>query len=153
MPQRNGVFRMKQKDVLINIKGIYATEEEDADVIEMFTTGQYYKKNGNYYISYDETEATGFLGSRTIVKVERDDKVTVERSGNAISQLIVQKGVRHQCRYDIGYGDMTIGVSGSSIYSSLTDTGGNLAFRYSLDINSLLASENEMYIHIQEATN
>jgi uncharacterized beta-barrel protein YwiB (DUF1934 family) len=84
--------------------------------------------------------------------VERDDKVTVERSGNAISQLIVQKGVRHQCRYDIGYGDMTIGVSGSSIYSSLTDTGGNLAFRYSLDINSLLASENEMYIHIQEAS-
>jgi uncharacterized beta-barrel protein YwiB (DUF1934 family) len=142
-----------KKDVLINIKGIYSTEEEDADVIEMFTTGQYYKKNGNYYISYEETEATGFLGSRTTLKVERDDKVTVERSGNAISQLIVQKGVRHQCRYDIGYGDMTIGVSGSSIYSSLTDTGGNLAFRYSLDINSLLASENEMYIHIQEATN
>lgn len=141
-----------KKDVLISIKGVYSTEEEDADVIELFTTGQYYKKDGSYYISYEETEATGFEGSRTTVKVEDQDRVTVERSGNALSQLIVQRGVRHQCRYDMGYGDMTIGVSGSSIQSTLTDTGGSLSFKYSLDINSLLASENEMYIHIQEST-
>jgi uncharacterized beta-barrel protein YwiB (DUF1934 family) len=75
----------------------------------------------------------------------------MERSGQALAQLIIQRGVRHQCRYDAGYGDMTIGVSGGMIRSTLTDSGGNLEFSYSLDINSLLASENEMYIYIQEA--
>ncbi|MDL2233074.1 DUF1934 domain-containing protein [Ruminococcaceae bacterium OttesenSCG-928-L11] len=140
-----------KKDVLISIKGKYAAENEAADVIELITTGQYYKKNGHYYISYEESEATGFQGSRTTLKVENEDRVTMERSGEALAQLIVQKGVRHQCRYDIGYGDMTIGVSGGQIRSSLGDSGGKLEFTYSLDINSLLASENEMVIQIEEA--
>jgi len=139
-----------KKDVLINIKGIYANED-DRDVIEIFTTGQYYKKNGDYYISYDETEATGFEGSRTTLKVERE-KVTLERKGAANSQLIVEQGVRHQCYYDMGFGDLMIGVSGNRIKSSLTDAGGNLEFKYSLDVNSMLASENEMYINVQEST-
>ena len=140
-----------KKDVLISIKGVYAAVEEEADVVELFTTGEYYEQDGNYYISYDETEATGFEGSRTIVKVEKEDKVTVERSGQAVTQLIVQRGVRHQCRYDVGYGDMIIGVNGGSICSTLNADGGKISFKYSLDVNSLLASENEMYIHIQEA--
>jgi len=139
-----------KKDVLINIKGVYANED-DRDVIEIFTTGQYYKKNGDYYISYDETEATGFEGSRTTLKVERE-KVTLERKGAANSQLIVEQGVRHQCYYDMGFGDLMIGVSGNRIKSSLTDAGGNLEFKYSLDVNSMLASENEMYINVQEST-
>jgi uncharacterized beta-barrel protein YwiB (DUF1934 family) len=143
-------MKMK-KDVLISIKGVYFQEDANSDVIEMFTTGQYYKRGGIYYICYNESEATGYEGSRTTVKVEGPDKVTVERTGATATQLIVQKGVRHQCRYDMGYGDMTIGVSGSMIQSTLTDKGGNLTFKYSLDINSLLASQNEMYINIQES--
>jgi len=139
-----------KKNVLISIKGVYCTGEESPEVIELFTTGQYYKKKGSYYISYEESEATGYEGCRTTVSVEGDGKVTVERSGKSASQLIVQKGIRHQCRYNLGYGDMTIGVSGASVKSSLSDRGGNLEFKYSLDINSLLASENEMYIHIHE---
>lgn len=137
------------KDVLISIKGVYI-DEDDRDVVELFTIGQYYSRNGNYYISYDETEATGFEGSRTTLKVENEDKVTMLRSGAASSQLIVERGVRHQCHYDVGFGDMMIGVLGSRIKSSLTDAGGNLEFKYSLDINSLLASQNEMYIHVRE---
>ena len=140
-----------KKEVLISIKGVYLDENNDRDVVELFTTGQYYKKDGNYYISYEESEATGFEGSRTTLKVEREDMVTLERTGEALAQLIVQKGVRHQCRYDAGYGDMTIGVSGGMIRSTLDDSGGSLEFKYSLDIDTLFASENEMYILIAES--
>lgn len=138
------------KDVLINIRGIYNSQDEQ-DVIELFTTGQYYKENGCYYISYEESEATGFEGSRTTLMVDKEDMVTLERSGTANSQLIVQRGVRHQCYYDVGYGDLMVGIQGSRIKSSLTDAGGDLEIRYSLDINSMYSSENEMYINIQES--
>jgi Uncharacterized protein conserved in bacteria len=141
---------MKQKDVLINIKGVYRYDDDEDDVVELFTEGKYYKKNGDYYISYQESEATGFEGAQTTLRVEEQDKVTLVRSGPAVSQLIVQNGVRHQCHYDIGYGDMMIGVQGNLIRSSLGDHGGNLHFRYSLDVNSLLASENEMTINVKE---
>lgn len=140
-----------KKDVLISIKGVY-TAEDDKDVIELFTTGQYYKKNGDYFICYDETEATGFEGSKTTLQIGAE-RVVLQRTGTANSQLIVEQGVRHQCHYDIGYGDMMIGVSGSRIKSNLTDSGGNVEFKYSLDINSLLASENEMYVHVKESAN
>ncbi len=138
-----------KKQVLINIKGVYKNQD-DSDVIELFTTGQYYKKNGDYYISYEESEVTGFQGSRTTLRVEKENKVTLERSGTAKTQLIVERGVRHQCHYSVAEGDMMIGVMGNRIKSNLTDTGGNLEFKYSLDINSLLSSENEMYIFVKE---
>jgi len=138
-----------KKDVLINIKGVYVGED-DRDIVEIFTTGKYYKRNGCYFISYDETGATGFEGSKTTLKIDEDKCVTLERSGKTKSQLIVERGVRHHCYYDAGIGGMMIGISGSLIRSSLDDAGGNLEIKYSLDINSILASENEMYVNVKE---
>lgn len=139
-----------KKDVLISIRGIYGSEDEQ-DVIELFTTGQYYKRGGCFYISYEESELTGFEGSKTTLKVEEERMVTLRRSGKTSTQLIVEQGVRHQCHYDTGFGDMLVGVQGNRIKSSLTDAGGNLEIRYSLDINTMYSSENEMYIHIKES--
>lgn len=141
-----------KKDVLINIKGVYDTED-DRDVVEIFTTGTYYKRGGTYFICYDDTEATGFNGSKTTLAVDSRNRVTLERSGQSPTQLIVERGVRHQCHYDMGFGDLMIGVSGSSVKSSLGETGGNLEIKYSLDVNSMLASENEMYINVKESGN
>ena len=139
-----------KKDVVIKIKGVYR-QDGDEDQVELFTTGSYYKRNGHYYIAYDESEATGFEGARTVLKVEDSEKVTLTRSGgHARSQLIVERGVRHQCPYDTGYGPMMIGVSGDRIVSDLTDSGGNLEFAYSLDVNTLLASENAVFINVRE---
>ena len=137
-----------KKDVLINIRSIHSSED-DHDVIELFTTGQYYKRGESYYISYEESEATGFEGSTTTLKVEPEKMVTMSRSGAMNSQLIVERGVRHQCHYDVGHGELLVGVLGSRIKSSLTEIGGGLEIKYSLDINSMYASENEMYIHIK----
>ena len=86
----------------------------------------------------------------TTLTVMDENMVTMSRSGTANTQLIVQNGVRHQCYYDIGYGDMIIGVNGQSIRSSLGERGGDLKFAYSLDVNSMLASENEMIINVKE---
>jgi uncharacterized beta-barrel protein YwiB (DUF1934 family) len=143
-------YQMK-KDVTINIRSIFNYEHTEPDVIEMFTTGEFYRKGSKYYISYLESEATGFEGARTTLMVGEDQSsVTLSRSGREKAQLIVQNGVRHQCHYDMGFGDMMIGISGSSIHSSLSDSGGRLEFKYSLDVNSLLASENELLIIVNE---
>ena len=137
-----------KKDVLINIKSIHSSDD-DHDVIELFTTGQYYKRGRCFYISYDESESTGFEGSKTTLKVEPEKMVTLSRTGAASSQLMIERGVRHQCHYDVGYGDLLVGVQGSRIRSTLTESGGNLEIKYSIDVNSMYTSENEMYIHIK----
>lgn len=139
-----------KKDVLIEIKGVYR-QDDDEDKIELLTVGSYYKRNGHYYIAYDESEATGFEGTHTILKVEDGNRVTLKRTGAAKSQLIIERGVRHQCHYDMGIGSMMIGISGDRVIADLSDSGGTLEFDYSLDINTLLASENFVSISVRES--
>ena len=53
-----------KKDVLITLKGTHSLGGLSA-VIAMKTPGRFYRKNKLYYISYVETDATGFEGFRT----------------------------------------------------------------------------------------
>ncbi len=138
-----------KKDVIISIKGTQKVGD-DKDVIEMMTTGRFYRKNQLYYITYEETEATGYDGCRTSLKVGPNDKVTMTRFGPSRSQLIVEQGVRHQCQYDTGYGEMTIGVMGNRFESTLNERGGELTFGYTLDIEATVASENTVTVTLKE---
>ena len=133
-----------KKDVLITLKGTqYA--DGDSDSVELTTVGQLYRRNGVYYLCYEESEATGFQGAKTTLKVEGSRRVTMRRTGERMrSQLIIEKGERHQCCYDTGYGTMTLGIS------KIDDNGGRLSVRYTLDINAVQASENELLVDVEE---
>lgn len=135
-----------KKDVLIKIVGTQ-TADGDSDVVELLTTGSFYKKNDSYYILYDESEVTGFDGSRTVLRYDEGSRrVTMTRSGASHSQLIIEEGRRHQCNYDTGYGSLIIGISCNHLISSLTEEGGDIDFGYSLDVNSALTSENKVHV-------
>ncbi len=138
-----------KKEVMITITGDQTVDGE-TDTIEVLTTGNYYRKNGNYYISYEESQSTGMEGVRTTIKVEDEKKVTMMRSGNLKTQFIIENQVRHSCYYDTGQGGLMIGVWGNQIISSLKDSGGMLSFKYTMDINTALASENKVTINIKE---
>ena len=137
-----------QQNALIQIKGIQYLDD-DNDVVELTTVGSFFKKNNAYYIRYDESEATGFEGSRTTLKVEGNSCVTMQRTGTAQSQLIIEKGQRHQCLYSTGYGELVMGVSCDKITSSLSSEGGKLHFKYTLDLNASMASQNEVYVVVK----
>lgn len=138
-----------KKEVLIKIKGVQSIGGS-SDVVELFTTGNLYNRGGKFYISYQESEATGYGNTRTTLKVEDGRRVTMIRSGETNTQLIIEKGVRHQCSYGTAYGSILVGVLASDITSSLDCHGGDLHFAYSLDINTSLASENSVTVNVQE---
>jgi uncharacterized beta-barrel protein YwiB (DUF1934 family) len=137
-------------DALISIKGTVISDAAQPDVIEMITSGRYCSKNGNRYIIYKESEATGLDGITTTLKVE-PDAVTLIRSGTAQTRLLIAKGQRQLCHYGTDYGDMMVGISGCHVNSTLGDAGGDLQFDYTLDINSSTVSHNEVYISVREA--
>ena len=137
-----------KKEYLIKIKG-EQTVGQEVDMVELTTVGSFFKRNNCYYITYLESEATGFDGAKTVLRVDtRKGVVTMKRMGSSNSQLIIEEGRRHQCNYDTGYGNLIIGVSGNKIVSSLTDSGGDVTFAYSLDINTMLTSENKVHISV-----
>ncbi|MEG1686782.1 MAG: DUF1934 domain-containing protein [Angelakisella sp.] len=137
-----------KKDVMIRIKGVQ-TVDGDRDVVELLTTGSFVRREKDYFIIYDESEATGFDGAKTVLRFEPEQRrVTMSRTGTSRSRLVIEKGRRHQCSYATDYGSMTIGVLGSAIKSDLSDEGGSISFGYSLDINTALTSENTVDILI-----
>ena len=140
---------MKQ-EALIKIKGIQRAGGDD-DVVELLTTGSFAREEGCYIISYEESEATGFEGALTTLRYEEEaGRVTLTRSGAVRSHLIVEAGERNIGHYGTAGGELIIGVNTRLIRSSLTDAGGDLRFSYSLDVNSSLVSENEVYVNVKE---
>ena len=139
-----------QEDYLITIRGTME-QGDQSDSIELMTRGSFVKRGGSFFITYTETEATGYNGCVTTVKVEGANKVSMLRFGPAPSQLVIEKGRRHVCHYDTGYGVLSLGVSADEVDNRLTREGGNLTFSYTLDSGNTSLSRNTVKITVQEA--
>ncbi len=137
------------KNVLIKIKGTN-TAEGNADNVEFTTEGKLGEKEGKMYILYEEEESIGASGVKTMLKVDSDRQVILQRSGALNSRMIIEKGQRHNCCYSTVQGDVMVGVFGEAIKSELDDDGGKLYMRYTVDVNMGLISRNEIEISVKE---
>lgn len=136
-------------EYIITIVGTQTVEGED-DRIEVITTGQYEEKDGKKIIRYTEYNAEDpALKTDTVVTVESERSLTIDRAGAAVSRLILEEGRRHQCHYDTPMGAMLIGVYTSSIRDTLTKDGGDVRAVYDLDFFSDIVSKNEFHINIK----
>ena len=142
----------KAKKVTITLKSISDSGHGVPDVMELITEGTYKPiKLGNadgWEISYEDSEATGFAGSTTTVTCIGNELASMRRSGSADSHLVIEKDRRHHCHYGTEYGDMLLGISASRIINRLSEEGGVLYFKYTIDINSAFVSENEIYFEV-----
>lgn len=138
----------KKKDVFISIVGKQRLDQ-DCETNEFYTKGSFYRHNDRYYITYTETEATGFAGAKTLVKVDGDQKVVMLRSGPAQSHLIMEKNRRCVGEYGLAEGKFFIGVTTEEIDNQLNEDGGRLYFRYQLDMNARSLSTNEVTITVR----
>lgn len=138
------------KKYTIDINGSQIIEGS-VDKISLTTFGDFSRsEDGQYRISYEETEATGFAGNTTTLTVENNQRATMLRTGRVHSNLIIEKGRKHLCHYDTGYGALTIGVFADKIENNLNEHGGSLRLRYKLDVNSNALSVNELNITVRE---
>lgn len=138
------------KDVFINIKGIQGIDDE-TDTIEFMTEGRFGIKNGEYYISYDES---GMLDTgdevKTHIYIKNKDSLILQRTGTIKSRMLIEKGKRNICVYGTPQGEMVIGISGECIEHNLNESGGEINLKYSIDSQLRLVSQNEVNISIRE---
>lgn len=122
-----------EENYLITIKG---TMEQDGEreSVELMTRGKFVRRGPSFFIAYEETEATGYAGCTTTVRATADGReVVMTRFGKVPSQLVIEKGVRHICHYETGFGSVSLGVAADVIELDLTEAGGRLQFSYTLD--------------------
>ena len=118
-------------------------QEEKEEFVELMTRGQFVQKGGSYYITYKETETTGYEGCTRVAMLR------FGKGGGAGTQLLIEKGKRNLCHYETGYGSMTLGVTADEIECGLTEKGGTAKFGYLLDANSAeLVSRNRLEVTV-----
>lgn len=141
-----------KKDVIISIQGLQENEYDPQDPITLVTGGRYYRKNGTYYISYEESALTGLEGTRTTVRIS-PDTVKVIRTGPYPSELVFQQGKRHLSLYHTDYGDLSVVISTQNIKNTLTDDGGVLDVKYAVEIGNSPVGVNHLCLNVKNAEN
>ena len=138
------------KEVSIKIKTVQSADG-DEDVTELFTFGKLSKlKDGKgYHIVYEESEVMGFEGCRVSLDIT-DSSVKMSRTGNTSSTLFIERGKKHHGHYGTPYGDFMIGVNTDELKNDMTDKGGDLYMKYTIDINSDFLSENQVFVNVKE---
>ena len=106
------------KRYMISIVG-EQTMDGETDRIEVLTAGKFIKKNDRFYIGYREyDEKNPNDWSDNLIKVDKNT-VIINRKGQLGSQLMLEKGRRHQCIYSTIAGDMSIGVFTKTLENKL----------------------------------
>ena len=137
-----------KKDAVIRIVSKQRTENGD-NTGEMTVIGTISNEDGKSVIEYIENnEETG--PEETMITVFENDTVSIVRSGQFSSEMMVEKNNRHLTFYRTPYGELTMGIYGNQVEWSRDDKGAVLKMRYSLDFNNGLISENTMIIYIEE---
>lgn len=139
------------REFMIYMKSVQTVDNESNET-ELITEG-YYSFGEEAIIQYDESEATGFEGSTTVVACEGNKKASICRIGSANSELVMERDKKHHCHYGTPFGDFTVGIYSHAIENNLTEDGGRLYLKYTVDINSSYISDNEIYIKIEQKLN
>ena len=137
-----------EEKYLIQILGEVVTDG-DRETIDLTTTGDFYKADGDYYVKYAESDATGFDGSTTTVKVWKSG-ASITRNGLYQSCLMIEKGITNLCNYDTPAGSLVLDINGVQIDTDLDEKGGRINMEYTLNSGGLLISENKLTMNIKE---
>lgn len=133
--------------VMLSIRGCQTYMDQEPDVIELVTEGTLEYTDGGWDIRYEETELTGLSGVNTLFRVETD-KVILNRSGKLNSQMVFQKGVRHDSLYQMDFGALLITVCANHIAVQLDEYGGIVDLNYSIEIEKSTAGEVDYHLTI-----
>lgn len=127
------------RDVLISISGMQIAED-DNHAVEMITTGDYFQKNGNHYILYDEMQEGEKGVIKNTIKIHQGGLDIIKR-GNYRVHMTFEKNKKNMSCYATPFGELMIGISTSDIEVCEDEDSLKVRVAYTLDINYQHVSE------------
>ena len=136
---------------IITISGTQTVDDE-SDTIDITTSASYTERSGKKYIRYKEYNPNydGEYVSNTII-IESEKKIILRKlfEGKP-TELILDRGVRHQCMYTTPIGYMSIGIYAESIVTDISKNGGTIVIDYTIDFNTDIQSEHHLEIVLKK---
>lgn len=134
--------------VMLSVRGSQHYVGQEPDVIELVTPGTLEAIDGGWEISYQESDLTGMDGVTTVFRVEKE-KVTLNRTGKLVSEMIFREGVAHESLYKMEFGALLISVCATQIRWQITPDGGTVDLIYNIEIEQSAAGVVEYHLDIK----
>ena len=138
---------MKQ-EVKINLKSAQKVFSV-SDSYEMDLYGIFEGTDTDYEIRYQEHNEDGTLNHVTVKVRNNAEVVTVIRLGAAVTEMMLEPGVRHTCRYHTPFGEMMLSFTAKKLSSEIENGQGSLSLRYTIDSYGEHASDNQLVLRLQ----
>ena len=129
---------------LLKIRDV-SSDGTDTDTVEMETTCRYYGDDKNYTIEFEELFAED-MKSSTVLRVKDGKCAHLLRRGSINTELIIEKGVRHNCAYSTPYGELMVGITATGFESRKMGTLLRLKMNYTVDFYGDINQTKEMTI-------
>lgn len=139
------------KQVLVQVKGIRTNRfapEEEPEIVESITVGTYYKRNGSYYILYEECLGDAEDVVKNRIKI-RQDLVEIVKTGSANTNMNFELGKKQMSLYKTIYGDMEMSTFTEIIQIEERKDELSVMLHYELEINNQYSSDNQIEIVVK----
>ncbi len=124
-----------------------ASDGEATEKVEMETTCTYYGTPDNYTVVFDELFAED-MKSRTTLRVKNGSCAHLLRQGAINTELIIEKGVRHNCAYSTPYGELMVGITATEFISNAKENSLHLQMNYTVDFYGEINQTKEMTVEV-----
>ncbi len=123
------------------------TMDGESNRTELTAVGTFEKTDDGVKIQYCEPPQEGEDGAAVSVTV-RGTQTVIDRRGSTVSQMLLEAGKRHLCRYDTPYGRLMLHTR----TSRLSWNGENALYAaYALEMNDM-QTDHEIEIRIKEVS-
>lgn len=136
-----------KKDVMVSFKSYNKYDEDNSEKIEFLTKGDFFEKDGKYYLKYEEQNEYDKV--TTTLKIE-GEKVTILRYGATNTQMIVEKGKKHLNYYETPHGAFTVGVYSDEVDVNINGNEGNIRLNYNIELNNVITGRNIIKVDFKE---
>ncbi len=144
-------YERETKELLLKIKTSQSAKVPDlsTEPVELMTEARRVKKNGVYYIIYEESELSGTPGCITSIKVDGDE-VSLRRFGTFAQEMKFKEGKPFFGMYDTPIGMVDMEINTNEVKNELCEDGtkGRLYLDFDVSLKGLLEARNTMEIKI-----
>ncbi len=134
---------MVKNDAVILIKGEQVIDGEH-DVTEIDVTGVLHETEDGLKLEFWE-----YLDENEKVHTEiavSENTVSMTKQGSVATEMIFEKGVRHNGEYSTPIGVLSVGVSTNDVKVDIEDGSGKILLEYDLDFNTGFIAQNRLEI-------
>ncbi|MDE7334527.1 MAG: DUF1934 domain-containing protein [Lachnospiraceae bacterium] len=122
------------KEIILSLKGLQMGIDEDAQGTELIALADYYKKNNNHYVIYEEITEGFSETTRSRIKFN-ESCMEVSKKGLINVHMIFDKNKKNMTSYVTPYGNIFIGIDTESILVKEEENRIKVEVYYALEAN------------------